>query len=154
MVMHSPGDANPTRLRESFQSGSDIDSIAEEIFALNHDIADVEPDAEPHLLTDRSIRVFLVYGFLHRDSTLHGVHRTGEVSDEAVTRRVEDPTPMRADQAIGDDPVGGEGAKSANFVLPHKAAVAFDIGCEDSGELPFDPVGFQGSAPPGTSITE
>lgn len=36
----------------------------------------------------------------------------------------------------------------ADFVEPHEAAVAFDIGCEDRREFPFDRVGFRRSAPP------
>jgi len=77
-----------------------------------------------------------------------GVDGAGEISDEAIARRVEDPTAMRAYQPIDDDPVRGEGAERAHLVLPHQAAVALDIGGEDRGELPFDRVGFQGSAPP------
>jgi hypothetical protein len=33
-------------------------------------------------------------------------------------------------------------------ISPHQAAVAFDIGGENRGELPFDRLGFQTSAPP------
>jgi hypothetical protein len=112
----------------------------------------VYADAEPHLLADRSIRIRLRDGILHRDSTLHGIYGAGEISDEAVTRGVEDPTAMRRDQAIDDDPVRGKGAKRANFVEAHQSAVRLDIRCEDRGELSFDGVGFQGSAPPRPSI--
>jgi hypothetical protein len=36
---------------------------------------------------------------------LHGIHGAGEIGDEAVARRVEDPTAMRGNQPIDDDPV-------------------------------------------------
>ena len=152
MVPNRTRDANPARLRKSLQPGRDIDGIAEEIVALNHDVADVDADPKSHLLTGRSIRILLGYGVLNFDSTLHGVHSAGEIGDEAVARRVEDPTAMRGDQAIDDDPVRGEGAKGADLISPHETAVAFDIRCEDRRELSFDPVGFQGSAPPRSSI--
>jgi hypothetical protein len=131
MVSNSTRDANPTRLSKSLQAGGDINGVAEEIVALNDDIADMYPDAEPHLLTGRSIRILLCYGVLHRDSTLHGVHSTSEVSDETIASRVEDPTAMRGDQAIYDDPVRGEGAERVDLILPHQSAVALDIGCEE-----------------------
>jgi hypothetical protein len=38
--------------------------------------------------------------------------------------------------------------------MPHKAAVAFDIGGEDRGKLSFDGVRFQGSAPPRSTIAQ
>ena len=55
-------------------------------------------------------------------------------------------------EAIDDDSVCGEGAKGADLISPHQAAIAFDIGCEDRRELSFDGVRFQGSTPPGSSI--
>jgi hypothetical protein len=131
VVPSNTRDANPTRLRKSLQAGRDIDGIAKEIVALNHDIANVHPDAEPHLLTGRSTLVLLGYGVLNLDSTLHGIHGACEICDETVTRRVEDPTTMRGDQVIDDDPVGSEEAKGADLISAHKAAVAFDIRCED-----------------------
>jgi hypothetical protein len=59
---------------------------------------------------------------------------------------------MRAYQTIDDDPVSREGAEGADLIQPHQAAIALHIGGEDRGELSFDGVQFQGSAPPRTSI--
>src|SRR5258708_23978655 len=109
-------------------------------------------DAEPHLLGGRSIRILLSDRLLNLDGTLHGIHGAGEIGDETVARRVEDPTAMRGDQAIDDEPVGREGAKGADLISAHLEAVTFDIGSEYCRELSFDPVGFQGSAPPWWSI--
>jgi len=74
---------------------------------------------------------------------LDGIHSAGEIGDEAIASRVEDPTAMRGDQVIDDDPIRGQGAKGADLIEPHQAAVAFDIRGEDRGELPFDGVRFQ-----------
>ena len=65
----------------------------------------MDADAKPHLLTGRSIRILLGDGLLNRDRALHGIHGTGEIGDETVTCRVEDPTAMRGDQPVDDDPV-------------------------------------------------
>src|SRR6516165_3935989 len=138
VISDSTGNANPTRLRKSLQPSRDIDGIAEKVVALNDDVADVDSNAEPHLLTGRSIRILFGYGLLHSDGTLHSIHGTGEIGDEAVARRGEDPTAMRGDQGIDDGPVSVEGAKRADLILPHEAAVAFHIGGEDRGELSFD----------------
>jgi hypothetical protein len=98
-------DANPARLRKSLQPGRYIDGIAEPILALDYDVADVEPDAEPHLLTSRSIGILLGYGVLHRDGKLDGIYGAGEIGKNAVASRVEDQTAMTGDQAIDGDPV-------------------------------------------------
>jgi hypothetical protein len=98
------------------------------------------------------VRVLFRYGVLHVDGTLHGIDGAGEVRDKAVTSRAKDPTAMRGDQAVDNGPILGQGAKGADLIEPHQSAVAFDIGCEDRGELPFDPRGFQGSSPPRSSI--
>ena len=66
------------------------------------------------------------------------INCAGEIGDEAVARRGEDPAPMRGDQPISDNPVCREPAKRANLVLPHEATVALHIGGEDCGELSFD----------------
>jgi len=90
-----PRDADVTGFRKSFQPSRNVNGITEKIVALHHNVADVDSDAEPHLLTGRSIHVLLGYGVLHRDCTLHGVHGAGEIGKNAVSRCVEDPTAMR-----------------------------------------------------------
>src|SRR6266478_2035319 len=124
MVPNSTRDANPARLRKSLQAGRDINGVAEEIVALHDDIADVQPDPKPHLLTGRSIRILPAYGVLHFDSAFNGIDGAGEIGDETIASRVEDPTAMRGDESIDNDPVGREGTKGADLIEPHQAAVA------------------------------
>src|SRR5215472_16060283 len=87
--------------------------------------------------------ILLGDSILHRDRALHGIDGAGEISDEAVPRRVEDPPAMRGDQVIDDDPIRREGAESTDLIPAHQAAVALDIGGEDRGQLSFDRWGFQ-----------
>ncbi len=145
MVSNSTRDANPARLRKSLQAGRDIYGVAEEIVALHDDVANMDADPEPHLLIDRSIRIRLRDRVLHLNSTLHGINGAGEIGKNAVACRGEDPTAMRGDQPIDDDPVSRERAERADLIEPHQAAVALDIRGEDRGELPLDRVRFQGS---------
>jgi len=152
MLAHRPRHTNSTRLGKSLQPGRNIHCISEQVFSLHYDIADVDPDAKPHLLMGRSTRVRFGNGILHVDSTLHGVHGAGEIGDKAIASRVEDPASMRGNQAINNHLVCREGPKGANLVAPHEAAVALHIGSEDRRELLFDGVRFRGSAPPDESI--
>src|SRR5205807_1442387 len=72
LVLHGTRDANSARLCKSFQASRDVYCVAEQVLALHHDVADVDADAEPHLLLGRSIPILLGYGVLHLNSTLHG----------------------------------------------------------------------------------
>jgi hypothetical protein len=63
------------------------------------------PIRKSHLLARRSVCIFLGDGLVNINGTLHGIHRAGEVGDEAISSRAEDPTPMRLYQPISDDPV-------------------------------------------------
>src|SRR6516164_3589815 len=92
VVPNSTRDANATRLRESLQSSRDVNGVAEEVVSLHYDVADMDADPKPHLLIGRSINVLLGNGPLHRHSTLHGIHSTGEIGKDAITSRGEDPT--------------------------------------------------------------
>jgi hypothetical protein len=102
----------------------------------------MDANAEPHLLTRRPIRILLGNSVLNRDGTLHGIHSAGEISDETIACRVEDPTPMRSNQAVDVAPVGRERAKGADLISAHEGAVARDISGENRGELPFDGIRF------------
>jgi len=65
----------------------------------------MKPDTESHLPIRGSIGILLGDGVLYSDSTLHCIHGAGEVGQDAVARRVEDPAPTRGDEAIDDVPV-------------------------------------------------
>src|SRR5262249_55051747 len=97
VVSNSTRAANSTRLGKGLQSGRDIDGIPDKVVALQDDVADVDADAEPHLLIGRSIAIFLGDGVLNLDGTLHRIDGAGEVGNETVTRRAEDPTTMKGD---------------------------------------------------------
>src|SRR4051812_7959236 len=61
-------------------------------------------------------------------------------SARTLSQRVEDSTAMRGNQVIDDGSVTVEGPERADLISLHESAVAFDIGCEDRGGLPFDGV--------------
>src|SRR5690242_5293082 len=74
LIQQRTRDANATRLRKSLQPGRDIHGIAEQVIALHHDAADVNANAETHLLTGRSAGILAFERLLNRDGTLHGIY--------------------------------------------------------------------------------
>ena len=119
-----------------FQPSRNIDPVAEQVLAIDHDIADMHADAELHGLVGGSARI--LYRGLHRDRALHGVDRAGEVGDDAVAGGVEDAAPVRRDQPVDDHAACLQPAERGNLVMRHQPAVAGNVGGENRCELSFD----------------
>ena len=47
LVAHHPRDAEAAGIRQGFQAGRDIDAVAEDVVAVDDDVAEVDPDPEP-----------------------------------------------------------------------------------------------------------
>jgi len=47
LFVHCPGNADPARLGERLQTRRDIDPVAEDVAALDKNVAEIDPDAEP-----------------------------------------------------------------------------------------------------------
>jgi len=75
---------------------------------------------------------------LHVNRALHRIDDARKLGKHAVTRGVENAPAIPRDKRIDDLAIRRERAQRADFVDAHEAAVAFDIGGEDRGELAFD----------------
>ena len=128
-------DTDRAGLGEGFQPGRDVDPVAEQVVAVDHDIADMHADAELHRLVGRAAGILGGDRRLHRDGALHGIDRAGEVGDDAVARGVEDTAPVRRDQLIDDDAARLQPGERPDLVARHQPAIAGDVGGEDRGEF-------------------
>src|SRR5205814_10243695 len=75
------------------------------------------------------------YRGLHRDGTLHGIDRAGEVGDHAVPGGVEDAAAVRRDQPVDDSSASLQPGKRGNLVARHQPAVASYVGGEDRSKF-------------------
>jgi hypothetical protein len=87
LVTDDPADADPAGLGERFETGRDVDPVAEEVLAPDDDVAQMHPDAEAHLLAGRPGRILLGDPLLDRGRALHRVDGAGDVGDDAVKMR-------------------------------------------------------------------
>ena len=71
---------------------------------------------------------------LQGQGAFHGADYRGELDQDAVARRLKDPSAMLRDERIGSDPMLTHRLHRARFVDPHQPAVADDIGRKDRGE--------------------
>ena len=138
LVAYHCRDADRAGLGEPLQAGGDVDPVAKEVGAVDHNVADVDADAEAHRLARDTAGVLGRDRILHRHRARDRVDRAGEIGDHAVTGSVEDPAAMGCDQPVDDDPTGFEPGKGADFVVRHQPAVAGNVGREDRRELSFN----------------
>lgn len=126
------------RVGQTFEACRDVDAITEDVAVLQHDVADVDPDAKAQaprfverLVCDRDL-------FLDVDRALHGREYAREFGQNAVTRRPEDASAVLRDQLVGDGPVRRQGVERAFLVDLHQPAVTFDIGGKDGDKFSFE----------------
>jgi hypothetical protein len=96
------GDANATGFRNSFQSCCNVHPITEDVATVEHDIPDVDPNAEldPFLLRD--IGVALGHAALDIDSTAYGIHNAGEHRQQPISGVLDDPPTVLSDLGIDE----------------------------------------------------
>jgi hypothetical protein len=135
VVPRSSRDADRARLGEGFQPGRDIDPIAEQVLAVDHDIADMHADAELHRFVGGMSRILCGDRSLCRDGALEGIDRAGEIGDDAIASGIEDAAPVRRDQPVDDDAARLQPSQRADLVARHQPAVAGNVCGEDRGEF-------------------
>ena len=135
--MGAPGNADPSRIRQTVQQGGDVDAIAVDLPFLFNDIPKVDPDPEGHPAFFRQLFVpaFQLLLDLHR--ALQGVHHARELSEKVTPTGIHDAALVFLDQQAHRLAVPLEGLESPGLILPHETAVLNSAGAQDSGELPF-----------------
>ena len=130
-------EADAAALGQALQAGGDVDAVSVEALALDDDIAQIDPDSEPHLAGGRQVGVPGLEGALDLDGALDSVHDAGELRQHVVAGGVHD-APAMAGHRGGDHRAGlGDGADGRHLVVAHEPAIPLHIGAHDGGELPL-----------------
>ena len=130
-------DANPARFGQGFHAGGDIHTIAEQIITLDDDIAQADADAQYDPAFMVNIMLAFSQGRLDFKGTLHGIGRTGEFNQDAVTGVLEYAPAILFNQRI--KLIGAQGFKPCqrpSFVLIHQTGIAHDVGGENRRQPP------------------
>jgi hypothetical protein len=133
-------DAHSSRLGDALQASRDVDPIPQEVATPNHHVADMDADAETKRIVWVHPDVQVTKRSLDLQSTLDGIHRARELSQDAIARRIGDPAAVLANQAVHDLAAGREGAKSPDLVLPHEARVPGYISSKDGCQPSLHPI--------------
>src|SRR5216684_3260447 len=131
------GDTDAAGFGETLQTRRHVDPVAVDLFALDHHVAEVDPDTKLHPLVRRQVRTLGPERGLDYGGALHRVHHAGELCYDAVPCGINEAPAVMLDKAVDQLAVGSKGAQRRLFALPHEAAIAEDIGTEYGGELTF-----------------
>ena len=145
VILHRARQADAAGLGDLLQPGGDVDPVAEQVVAVAGHVAEVDADAEPHLLAAGQVAVSVGEVLLDRHSTTRRLDRAGELGDDAVAGAAEDAAEMPGDPCIDGLSAGGESGQSGLLVRLHEAGIADDIGGEYGGQAAFhfNPLGVQ-----------
>jgi hypothetical protein len=80
---------------------------------------------------------------LHLDGTVERVDDTRKISEQAITRRADDPPAMGRDQRVDGAAELAQCLMGACLILAHQAAETDYIGVQDGGEFPLPRAGFE-----------
>jgi len=102
VIVNAPRDADPARVRQALQARGDVDAIAENISVLQHDVADIDSDAELHSTVFFEVVVRVSQFILDFDRALDSRQGAAERRKDAVAGRSANSSLVLRDQTIGD----------------------------------------------------
>jgi hypothetical protein len=91
-------EANSTRLSDAFQPRSNIHSVAEQVVALHHHVAQIHANSEFHPPLAGKIGVVTSKRALDGHCGAHGLHRAAKLCNHAVSGAAENPSSVFAYQ--------------------------------------------------------
>ena len=134
VVVGCARDQHAAGLANALQPRRDIDAVAENVVALDQDVAEIDADAIDDALVFRRPGVALGHQLLDRDRAFDGGDDGGKLQQHPVARRLDDaPAEARARSAAPPRDARAR-PRRPRLVLAHQPRVADDVGGEDRGE--------------------
>ena len=147
MVAHAPRDANAAGIGKRFEPGGDVDAIAENVAILDHDVADIDADAEEQAVLGWMALVRNRDRLLHLHGAIQRIDHALEFGQHAIAGGAGDAAIVGGDQIVDDQAVAGQGRKRLRLVPLHMPTVTLDIGGEDGDQPAFQSRRFHGRLP-------
>ena len=120
--------AQASRLANRFQPRGDIHAVAEQVIAVDDDVADVDADPEHDAFVVRNAAIAFQHSVLNGDGAGDCIDHALKFDQQAVAGGLDDASAATGDGRIDDLPTHGlEGTQRANFIGAHQAAVADNV---------------------------
>ena len=138
LIVSGRRDADATRLRDALKPRSDVDTVPEDVVALDQDVPEIDPDPEQHPAISRHPFVPLGHHRLHSHRAFDRIDHRGKLKQHAVPRALHEASPVLRHESIGDLAVFAERAGRADLVEAHEPRVARDVSRDYGGEPASD----------------
>ena len=100
LVVNRLRNADGAGLGERLEPGGDVDPVAEDVVAVDDDVAEIDADPQLETALGRDRIVDRARGPLHLDGAVQRVDDTRKIRQQAVAGRADDPPAMRRDQRV------------------------------------------------------
>jgi len=128
LIVRGRGETDATRLSDPLMSCGDVDTVSENVIALDEDVTEVDPD--PKQLR-RSSGTPWLRSRLHSDCAFGRIDHRGKLKQHAVPRGLREAAAMFCHEVINDHAVFAEGAGGAHLIDAHQPGITRDIGRQD-----------------------
>ncbi len=139
LVAHDARHAKAARLGQAFEPRRDIHSVAEDVVAVDDDVAEIDPDPEVDAPVFGDFGIAVDHRPLDLDGAADRIDDAGKLDQHAVAGGLDDAAAMLGDLRVGKlASMGFEPRQRSFLVCSHQPRVAGRIGGEDRGETAFD----------------
>ncbi len=111
--------ADGTGLGERLESGGDVDAIAEDVVAVDDDVAEIDPDPQLETTVDRNGIIDRTRCLLHLDGAIQRVDDARKIRQQAVACGADDPPVVGGDQRVYGTAELTQRLMRACFILAH-----------------------------------
>ena len=137
-----PGSAKASRRAARF------DAVAEDVVLVDHDVAEIDADAEIDAPLGWHFGVARGHLALYLDRATNRIDHARELAEQTVARRVDNAATMFLDLGVGYlSPQHLQRSERAFLVRPHQARVTRDVGRQNRRQAPLDPFLCHGHRP-------
>ena len=134
LIVNGLRDADASGLGKLLEADRDVHAGSVQVIVLADHIAQIDADAELHLLLLRNRSIALRNLVLDLDGAADRLDDAGELGDDAVPRAAEDVTVMRGDRLLHHGAVHAQSGCGGLFIKFGMAAIPLHIGSENRGK--------------------
>ncbi len=132
LVVDGRRDADAARVGHGLEARGDVDAVAQQVFVLDHHIAEIDADPKVHLAMFRQRIVARLEGLLDFHGAAHRLDDARELREHRIARGAHDAALMKGDDPVDHRAVSGEHPDRAFFIVAHLPAVSGGIGRKDA----------------------
>ena len=134
LIMDLAGDAEATGIGQSLEPRRNVDAIAVDVRALDHDVAEVDADAQSNALLVGQVGLPVGHRSLDDNSAFDRLDDAGKLGQQTVAHQLHGTAAMLRNRRL--DELGAEGLQAferPRLILSHEPRIADHIGSQNRG---------------------